>query len=82
MADYVFGREVTIKLPEPTRQDKASWGRIAQWDVGGYIVRASLGHRDSIQIANVNGDGLHLPDLGLALLAAADYAESGQHDVG
>lgn len=78
MPDYVFGREVTVKLPEPDRVDglRALWSGQAEhgifWNVVARPGSFSATH-----------DGVGTPcarEFGLALLAAADYAENGDTD--
>lgn len=79
---YKFGREVTITLPEPDEQ----LHKVRQWqgfnDFGERMwkVNARRGHPPTPVLYRDAWDDMtvgHVRSLGLALLAAADYAENG-----
>lgn len=76
---YVFGREVTVKLPEPTRED----ARTAYWHVDG-VGGVKIHKKDNAIF--IHYSGVIIPEghmaMALAYLAAADYAELGGEDAG
>jgi hypothetical protein len=87
MAGYVFGREVTIKLPEPiaASADVIAWldtldFRHLVTAVPGSGVVRKFGVYADVETGK-DYPVKHVRQAAAVLLAAADYAESGQHDV-
>lgn len=96
MTSYEFGREVTIKLPEPDqwdqKDDKREHWSNQLFDSLGYSIRSfskvyyqdqgpsniiEVEFCDSYSSYSFGGDADELKHFALDLLAAADYAESG-----
>lgn len=79
---YQFGREVTIKLPEPKQSaDDGSWvewvtdehSSVSSRD-GGVVTLATTG---ALGLMGLNMNYKHARSIAAQLLAAADYAENG-----
>jgi len=88
MSNYRFGREVTVKLPEPTNyaisahpaiEDRLKW----YWENNGEICSLEWGPHGAVYWRGdrcFGLDPLELKTLLPRLLAAADYAENGDSD--
>lgn len=79
---YVFGREVTVKLPEPNDEmhKVRQWSDVNDWGERMWKVNGRPGHPPTPVIYRDTWDEITIRQIrafGLALLAAADYAEGG-----
>jgi len=80
VSDYQFGREVTIKLPEPGLPEKPT----KEWYGDRWLVTGTHIPKDRRYITVDTLGNVLYPDeareLAAALLAAADYAENGDQE--